>query len=221
MGSTDGSLDIISAYPVEKTRLVKMSRADLFRSGFAYARNLGAQHAGGDWIFSIDADEVISVSEIEELRRRLADSTHDLYRVRRHNYDAREGLTPADWPEIVRTIPFHDETHRRLYRRNSTVTWRGLVHEELQKQGPAQDLNEGHLDTTIHHLLAYRIQSRDDEKGGLYSYLVLRAFYDSSLRDGINSWWFDHYVPSYSGDLHKMAHAFCVRYGLDAGFMKI
>lgn len=219
MGSTDGSLEIIADCPAGKTRLVNMPRADLFRSGFAYARNLGAKQASGDWIFAIDADEVSSTDGLEEMRRYLAGSTHDLYRVRRHNYERREGVSPHEWPEIIRSAPFNDETHRRLYRRDSSVAWHGIVHEELQKHDPSQDLNEGHLDTIIHHLSAYRGQSRNDEKGGLYSYLILQAHYDPALRTGINSWWFDTYVPTHHHDLHKMAYDFCSRYNLDTRFM--
>jgi glycosyltransferase involved in cell wall biosynthesis len=67
-GSTDGSLDILRKY--EKEGSVRV--VDQSNQGQGPARNVGAGHATGDWIYFFDSDDLASPHLVESVRRRCA-----------------------------------------------------------------------------------------------------------------------------------------------------
>ncbi len=83
-----------------------------WRSDFAEARNVGLDHATGDWILYIDADERLVVPEPGALRRAVALPDAVAGRVR---FRPRVAYTP--YREI------------RLFRRDARIRFRGRIHE--------------------------------------------------------------------------------------------
>ncbi len=116
-GSTDGTYGIARKY----TEQVFYRQFD----NYAYQKNYGADKASHDWIFSIDADEVMSSELRRELKQLLtARPAWGSYGVHRHN---------IYFAHTVRHVFGVDEPVR-LYRR-SQAHFEGAVHEKIS--GPA------------------------------------------------------------------------------------
>ncbi len=214
MGSTDGSLDVIASCPPDRTTLVSIERRALFDHGFAHARNVGSKAASCDWVFTVDADEIVDPAEFSLLRERLARTEKSVCGVDRRNYEAQADLGLHDWRGIAANAPFQEETHRRLHRSAGDVCWQGMIHEELWIGNESAFFHQEHIPVTLHHLSAYRTNSPNSEKGIMYAWLTLRAFSDPPARIGTNQWWFDHYVPQHYMALCAMANDFADRYDL-------
>ena len=67
-GSTDSSLDIAQRYAQADSRIVILSQSNL---GQAVARNLGLQHATGEYISFIDADDYIDADFYEFMLKHI------------------------------------------------------------------------------------------------------------------------------------------------------
>ncbi len=214
MGSTDGSRDFISATNSIPAKLVDYPRSNLFRFGFAHARNYGAGYARGDWIFSIDADEIILD---DALRAAVSSCDHqtNCLLVERKNYKLNPELKLSEPRAIVRSAEYSVEHHKRIYRNVSSLEYRGIVHEELHENGVSPVVNQKYTDLTLHHLSAYRPGNDSNEKHLLYSYLLMKAYHYKSFRAGMNDWYFKEYIPKYFQDINHMAVAFADANGLE------
>ena len=84
---------------------------------FAAARNRALEHATGDWVLSIDADEVFE-SQGSTLRKHLARATEDTYGIRIINTGASS---------VEETFEF---TAKRVFRREGHH-WVGHLHEQI------------------------------------------------------------------------------------------
>lgn len=114
-GSDDNSLNIIKQF--SSVRLITTTWED----NFSKVRNLGLSIAKKDWVFFIDADEILEKNCIVLLR---------------------EYLFIIDWLNIqpitiAPTIVNHDNSIaqgvRRIIKTNSNLHYVGLVHEEIRK----------------------------------------------------------------------------------------
>jgi hypothetical protein len=92
---------------------------------FARQRNFAVQVAGGDWVFSIDADERPTPRLIDEVRSRVARCTQQAFRVPIRSTILRR---PLRWSGT------QDDCPVRLFRRQS-ARWVGDVHEVLDVAG--------------------------------------------------------------------------------------
>jgi glycosyltransferase involved in cell wall biosynthesis len=103
---------------------------------FAAQRNLAIRLARGDWIFSIDADERPTPRLVSEIRRRIAGSRFDAYRV---------PIRSTIFGRPLRRSGTQDDRPVRLVRRTS-ARWVGRVHEVLRVKGRV-----GRLDSWLTH----------------------------------------------------------------------
>lgn len=90
-GSTDGSLELLESYPN-----VRLHKGDFI--GFGPTKALAAGYARSDWVFSLDADEVVS----PELMKALRDwnTSEDIRRVGvvlRENFLMGKRVTRGGW----------------------------------------------------------------------------------------------------------------------------
>ena len=92
---------------------------------FARQRNFAVQVAGGDWVFSIDADERPTPRLIDEVRSRVARCPQQAFRVPIRSTILRR---PLRWSGT------QDDCPVRLFRRQS-ARWVGDVHEVLDVAG--------------------------------------------------------------------------------------
>ncbi len=118
--------------------------------GYGAARNYALQHATGDWIFWLDADERVTPELAEELKRvvRSNDGRFAGYSVARRAYFLGRWIKHCGWyPSRV----------IRLFRRGKGSFSENRVHEQLHLDGPVGQLSNDLLhftDPTLHHYFA-------------------------------------------------------------------
>jgi glycosyltransferase involved in cell wall biosynthesis len=105
--------------------------------GFAAQKNFGLEQAHGDWILSLDADEVVSAALRDEIGGVLA-GTGELagYTVPRRN---------VFWDRWIRHGGLYPDRQTRLFRRGRGRFVERSVHESVRVEGHVGRL-EGHLE---------------------------------------------------------------------------
>ena len=117
-GSTDDTIVIAKTFPN-----VKVFEGEFF--GFGKTKKHASTLASHDWIFSLDADEVVSPELAEELLHKPLDEKV-CYQVRRDNYYRGKHIKCCGWyPEYI----------VRLYHRGQTNFSDAPVHETVQTKG--------------------------------------------------------------------------------------
>jgi glycosyltransferase involved in cell wall biosynthesis len=105
--------------------------------GFAAQKNFGLDQAGGDWILSLDADEVVSPALREEIAAVVAGAgAHAGYSVPRRN---------VFWGRWVRHGGLYPDRQLRLFRRGRGRFVERSVHESVRVDGSVGRL-AGHLE---------------------------------------------------------------------------
>jgi glycosyltransferase involved in cell wall biosynthesis len=107
-----------------------------FIDNFADHKNQIHQYAKGEYIFQIDADELLGINLMHQLSQILElNPSIDVLGVPRENYFV-EGLTPADvakWHWRVDSLSrvMWPDFQFRIYKNDGTIYWTGNVHETL------------------------------------------------------------------------------------------
>ncbi|RMI06761.1 glycosyltransferase family 2 protein [Cellulomonas triticagri] len=109
-GSSDRTVEIARAHA---TTVVE----GYWDGDFGAARNRATEHATGDWVFSIDADEVFE-GDGPRVRRRLATATADIFAV------LIQDATASVFD------PSESSVSARVFRRD-VAHWRGELHEQV------------------------------------------------------------------------------------------
>ncbi len=146
-GSTDRTVELARAAGARV-----LVRADW--PGFGIQKNRALDLATGEWVFSIDADEVVSPGLRESILAAVREGRADVFQVRRRSCFAGRPLRFGDW---------HGDRVLRLFRRGAARFTDDLVHERLDHDGPAPVLDG--------MLMHYTIDSLADalEKGRRYA----------------------------------------------------
>ncbi|MFH1561757.1 MAG: glycosyltransferase family 2 protein [Patescibacteria group bacterium] len=194
--STDKTVELAQK---RVSRIVKTK--DEYGRHFAKWRNLGLKTASFDWIFYLDADEVISGELKKELLKLVKGKTEEFgwYVVPRQNYFlGRRVRFGGSYPDYV----------KRFFKKAKLKRWQGRVHEEPLTNGPMGKLT-GHLlhftHTDLSSMLDKTIIWTDTEAEALYQSghppivwwrivrMMLTKFWErvikqQSFRDGIVGW---------------------------------
>nr|WP_237179020.1 glycosyltransferase family 2 protein [Paenibacillus sp. MMS18-CY102] len=133
-GSTDGTMDIARSFGA---RVIEAE----WQNDFAAARNVGLEHAAGEWILFLDADEELSAGAAQELRALVQDQ-------------ASPGILLPIWNllgdgEETATI----NPVLRLFRNDPRHRFEGRIHEQIAasilRAAPDAQLRLG--ETVIRH----------------------------------------------------------------------
>lgn len=166
-GSTDDTMDIAR---VHGARVFEQP----WPGSFSAARNVSLEHATGDWILVVDADEVIAAADHAAVRAVLAASPEVMgYILVQRNYTsdqttARWTRTEPDCAEACGVPGWFPARITRLFRRDPRIRFEGEVHEAVD--GAIQALG-GRIDETaipIHHYGKLRDDERMQAKAALY-----------------------------------------------------
>jgi len=122
-GSTDATPDICREY-TDKVFVTDWP-------GFGPQKNRALDHATGDWVLSIDADERITPELAREIRAVLASPGADVFAIARLSSFLGRPMRHGDW--------WPDEV-ARLFRRGRARFSDDLVHERLVFEGRASRL---------------------------------------------------------------------------------
>ena len=120
-GSTDKTKDIAKKFGAKVVNGIE--------NDFAENRNIGLQHAKGEWVFYIDTDERVSDTLQASIRKAINSDTFLAYKIQRKNFYL--GNNP--WPKI--------EQLERLFLRTKLKGWYGKLHETPQFTGSMGLLN--------------------------------------------------------------------------------
>lgn len=111
-GSTDGTQDLVRAF--EKAKLVEIPWED----DFSKARNVSLDHATGDWILIIDADERLHPDDRDRLRKIIATGEVQAYYVDIVNFPDRQDQTVIS-------------KRLGLFQRRSDIRFENPIHEQV------------------------------------------------------------------------------------------
>ncbi len=154
--------------------------------GFGQQKQRALAQATGDWVLSLDADEVLSDAAQQAIQQALQQSVYDGYRIRFQPYFLGKPIHHGDW---------RNEYHLRLFRRNTARFDDAPVHENLIFDGKS-----GQLQAPILH---YSYQNVDQVLDKLQRYSsagAQRRFAEGKsatpLKALLKSWWafWRHYV---------------------------
>lgn len=87
-GSTDGSLDILNEYAKTDSRINIFSQQN---SGAGASRNLGLEHAAGEYVYFMDSDDYLELNALEELYEVACEKSVDFVMLKVKNFDEKTG----------------------------------------------------------------------------------------------------------------------------------
>ena len=155
-GSTDRTREICSQNS-------KVVFHELPWEGFGIQKNRALERASGDWVFSIDADEIVPPELAAEIRGTIRNASCDGYTAKRKNFYRNQWIRHSGWwpDEIL-----------RLFRRERGRFNDRLVHESVELTG-----RPGQLAGCIEH---YSFTSVGDfiRKADSYSSPGARVMFD-------------------------------------------
>ena len=211
MESTDDTRALCERLLRPEDLIVSYARQNLFSFGFSHPRNYAAKFATSEWLLAIDSDEYIEPVQLSRAFSTRQDGLA-VFDLERRNYTHRHGFSLNRPADILAQAEYTTERHRRLYRRDPTIRYEGLIHEEIWDGASNAYATCGRLNATLHHLSAYG--SSESDKHELYAYLLLKAQAYPGFRYGTNVWFFEHYVPENLEVLLLQANNFSARHNL-------
>ncbi len=107
-GSTDGSAAILAEYAACDSRIRIFTQAN---SGLGAARNVGLDHAKGEWIAGVDSDDYIEPDTFEYCRTGMVDEADVIYYGYESIFPDKGHIRPQDW----------EVTMKGLYQPSSTL----------------------------------------------------------------------------------------------------
>ncbi|OYY75089.1 MAG: LPS biosynthesis protein [Gammaproteobacteria bacterium 28-57-27] len=129
-GSTDATLEVAR-------RFTDKVVVDADWQGFGVQKNRALALATGDWVLSLDADEVVPPALAQEIRLTLQNPDAEAYAIPRlSSFLGRDMRHSGWWPDEV----------VRLFRRGTAQFSADLVHERLMVEGEV-----GRLQQPLHH----------------------------------------------------------------------
>ncbi len=150
-GSTDKTLEIAKSF-----ENVKVFEGEFF--GFGETKKYASTLASHDWVFSLDADEVMSVELVKELQSKTLHAD-TCYEVRRDNYYRGKHVKCCGWyPEYI----------VRLYHRTKTNFSDAKVHETIQTKSMK-------IEKLLHPIRHYSFDSVADFLVKIQSYSEIYA----------------------------------------------
>ena len=141
--------------------LCKENGAKVFNrpfDNFANQKNYAVSLTQHEWVFSIDADEIVTKELAEEIKQAATpDNPHNAYQMKRINYflgkRLRFGSQGSEWV-------------LRIFRKKS-AKFKGIIHETVQSEGKVGKLN--------HSLLHYSTETLKDYSKKLDLYVALEV----------------------------------------------
>ncbi|MCB0338187.1 MAG: glycosyltransferase, partial [Bdellovibrionales bacterium] len=167
-GSTDRTVEIASSLGAEVYHVP-------WRDDFSVPRNVSLQHARGDWILVLDADEVIAREDLASFGKLTADSHRCIEFLQRHysndhrlsNFHPCEG----EFPKLERKYAGYFESNCvRLFPNHFGLHFRGKVHELVEHS--IRDLGIHRVERTeirIHHYGHTPEVKASKNKGSIYT----------------------------------------------------
>jgi hypothetical protein len=159
MESTDGTCAFIKEQLGDRARVISYKRELLLEFGYAHARNFAAANSEKQWVFMVDADEVlVDGVTLAGVSADLPVSETMTVTLERRNLqnDGWKLGEPFDPARFTGRIVKKD----RLYRPSAKIYWEGYIHEELVKR-PQPDAPRAGSFMRLDHLSSFRSPTRE------------------------------------------------------------
>jgi glycosyltransferase involved in cell wall biosynthesis len=194
-GSTDNTLQIASKY-----NNVVLIQGDFL--GFGESKNFAANFAKNDWIFSLDADEVVSEALVEFLEKTTLNS-NTVYQIFRKNFYKNTHIKHC-WNNDIIT---------RIYHKNSTQFNDKKVHESVIKTGFELELLPDFVEHYPYQNISNFIQKLDmystqfaEDNAGKKNSSPLKAFLNSGF-SFVKTYFFKRgFLDGYAGLVIAFSH---------------
>jgi hypothetical protein len=116
------------------TKFTKSYFTFKFQNNFSDMKNFMNQKATKNYIFNLDADEMISVGTLHSIRNVIMNNNIDLYYLPRINTVLN--YADADIKAYAWTVNEHQwinwpDYQPRIYKNNGLIRWAGAVHEQI------------------------------------------------------------------------------------------
>jgi len=165
-GSVDNTPQIAREFGAKFRRFTDCNDRDGRIIDFSLARNASLQMARGDWILSIDADEVLRKSSVERIRWHARHDDNVAVRVR-----MLSGAT--EWPAVrlFRRLPEHEfvgRVHEAISIDGSIATDRSIVIRNLPNK-------KGKESAVLRDLRLCSLALEEDPKNGKMIFYLARA----------------------------------------------
>ncbi|MCD6185164.1 MAG: glycosyltransferase, partial [Deltaproteobacteria bacterium] len=129
-----------------------------WKNDFSDARNYSIDKASGAWIFTLDADEVISSRDYEAFRNLIDGNTDNLaaYLVTTRNYTNKSNtigwmFNSGEYPDEEEGAGWLPTTKARLFHNNSQIRFDYPVHEMLDLSLIREKAKVQKCDIPVHH----------------------------------------------------------------------
>jgi tetratricopeptide (TPR) repeat protein len=140
---------------------------------FSAARNESLRHCRGDWIFVLDADEVVAQGDLQRLRELTETRKEVAYRFVTRNYGFNSEL--AGWVTCDASDPhargcpgWHPSVKTRLFRNRPEIRFEGRIHELVRNPLDRLGVQRVLCDIPIHHYGRAQSQEKFREKQMYY-----------------------------------------------------
>jgi glycosyltransferase involved in cell wall biosynthesis len=183
-GSVDNTVEICQRY-TDKVFITDWP-------GFGIQKQRALDHAQGDWVFSIDADEVVSPELKAEIQAAMVESSFNGYEIPRLSSYCGKQMRHGGWyPDYV----------LRLFKRETGCFTDNVVHERIVVQGDVGQLTVPLLHDAFINLeeVLHKVNS--------YSSLGANMLYEKKVSSSLGK------------AIFKALWTFIRTYGLKAGFL--
>ena len=181
-GSTDSSTSIAQKYVDEDNRFVLLNDHHI---GFPLAKNLGLDHAKGEYICFIDSDDFVDSHYLEYLHEGITKFNADIcccdYLTFSNNITMISGLNRFD--------VFKDNKMSKLFVPCSTFMWNKLFKREI-----FDDLRFDDVEALSDTMLCYKLFEKADSVSFIYKFLIYHRTHTESMT---------HYVRNFSSTYWK------------------
>jgi len=155
-----------------------------WQDDFSIARNESLSHCRGDWIFVLDADEVVAQHDLSRLRALTETGDNVAYRFVTRNYGFNSELTgwvPFDPKDpCARGYPgWHPSIKPRLFRNHPEIRFEGRIHELVSKSLDRVGVPAVLCPVPVHHYGRVQMPDRFKSKQRHYVSLSRRKVLDN------------------------------------------
>lgn len=168
-GVVDEVVVVDSGSTDRTTEFAKESGAKVFIrdfDNFSNQKNFAATKTEGDWILSVDADEVVPKELGEEIKKTIESKEFDAYLIPRINFILGGEIKHSRWAP---------DRHIWLWKK-ALGEWVGDVHEEVRVKGKVGELENAKINYQDEHICDFM------QKNDFYAEILANSLYKDGVR---------------------------------------
>lgn len=135
-GSTDRSLDILKEYALKDQR-IRIFTKENEGKGAASARNMGMDHAAGEYIIFLDSDDFFEPDMIQTMMDRLEETNADVVMCRANRYDEQKHRVTMPYISIdfsfapQKDVFTYKDCPEHIFELGNNITWNKMYRRDF------------------------------------------------------------------------------------------